>query len=232
MALGANADATNDYTLATGTGTTASGPYSTAMGVDITVSGNRSFGIGLGGASTTVSANNVMSIMGGNVGIGQTNPSEKLQVNGAVAADKIVYNSPRYETISYGGEGFNPSSNVNYLNSPHGVYLISGSGELVCPIHLPQDAVITELTAYFKDNSTSDMTLNLMRLSLDGNGIGNIGQADSSGISGLGSDTIVLDHTVDNTTRSYYLGAHSFAWDSSNMKLTGVTITYRINEIR
>ncbi|MCP4712897.1 MAG: hypothetical protein GY869_30080, partial [Planctomycetes bacterium] len=84
VALGANADATNDYTLATGTGTTASGSYSTAMGVDITVSGNRSFGIGLGGTTTNITENNVMSIMGGNVGIGTTSPDYRLEVTGGV----------------------------------------------------------------------------------------------------------------------------------------------------
>ncbi|MCP4712092.1 MAG: hypothetical protein GY869_26010 [Planctomycetes bacterium] len=83
VALGANADATNNYTIAMGTGVTASGLYATAIGTDITVSGNRSVGIGLGTAAT-VTASNVKSIMGGSVGIGTTGPSYKLDVSGDI----------------------------------------------------------------------------------------------------------------------------------------------------
>ncbi|MDH4238508.1 MAG: hypothetical protein OEW48_02990 [Phycisphaerae bacterium] len=84
VALGANADATNNYTIAMGTGSTASGAYSTAIGTDITVSGTRSVGIGVGTSSANISADNVMAIIGGNVGIGTTNPAGKLDVNGSI----------------------------------------------------------------------------------------------------------------------------------------------------
>ena len=117
VALGANADATNNYAFATGTGTTASGSYSTAMGVDIKVSGNRSFGIGLGGPQRTVSANNVMSIMGGKVGIGTTDPAEPLHV----AGDFIRVNGAGGEEVYIGGDGWGAdvqigSSNANIRN--------------------------------------------------------------------------------------------------------------------
>ncbi len=81
LAFGANADATNNYAIAMGTGTTASGQYATAIGTDITVSGSRSVGIGLG-SFATVSASNVMAVMGGNVGIGTTSPGQNLHVKG------------------------------------------------------------------------------------------------------------------------------------------------------
>ena len=101
VALGANADATNNYAFATGTGTTASGPYSTAMGVDITVSGTRSFGIGLSGPATTVTANNVMSIMGGNVGIGTTNPATRLHLEDGNIAFRYPSNPPNERLLYF-----------------------------------------------------------------------------------------------------------------------------------
>jgi hypothetical protein len=68
--------------LATGFGSKAYGDYSTAMGRSITVNGDYSFGIGLSSGAGVLNADNVMSIMGGNVGIGTVTPNEVLSVNG------------------------------------------------------------------------------------------------------------------------------------------------------
>jgi hypothetical protein len=65
-----------------GLATIASGHASTAMGHTITVDGDYSMGIGLNDTLYDVSDDNVLSIMGGNVGIGTTSPSEKLDVAG------------------------------------------------------------------------------------------------------------------------------------------------------
>jgi len=80
-ATGLNTIAKAFSSTAMGSGTIASGHYSTAMGRGIEVSGDYSFGIALdimGGTNVTQSG--TMAIMGGEVGIGITNPSYLLQV--------------------------------------------------------------------------------------------------------------------------------------------------------
>jgi hypothetical protein len=83
--------ASGDYSTAMGAFTTASGSVSTAMGTAITVNGINSLGIGLNYHYPywVVNANHVMSVMGGNVGIGTTNPQSSLHVNGAISLNPI-----------------------------------------------------------------------------------------------------------------------------------------------
>ena len=80
------------YSTAMGRSTYANGHDSTAMGNSIKVNGNYSIGIGLNYYTPMwlVNAKNVMSIMGGNVGIGTTDPQSALHVNGAIQLNPIT----------------------------------------------------------------------------------------------------------------------------------------------
>ena len=77
-AFGSSTTASNDFSTAFGSSSTASGFASTAFGYNTTVSGDYSFGINLNNTSQTISANNVMAIMGGKVGIDSVNPEFDL----------------------------------------------------------------------------------------------------------------------------------------------------------
>ena len=80
--MGWGTTASGSCSTAMGEDTTASGSFSTAMGRRITVNGDYSVGFGLSTNTYTVTSDHVMSIMGGNVGIGTTNPSKLLEVSG------------------------------------------------------------------------------------------------------------------------------------------------------
>jgi len=81
-AMGSTTIASGSRSTAMGRDTIASGDYSTAMGQDVNVSGENSFAIGLDDMNgAEVTADNVMAILGGNVGIGTASPDQLLQIN-------------------------------------------------------------------------------------------------------------------------------------------------------
>jgi hypothetical protein len=90
IAMGDHTTASGDGSTAMGSYTTASGIKSTAMGNKITADGDYSFGIGLDTTSRTITQDNTMAIMGGNVGIGTVSPTASLHVNGDVAFSKGI----------------------------------------------------------------------------------------------------------------------------------------------
>ena len=92
-AFGSATNASGDYSTSFGYATIADGNYSTVFGNGIIVNGDNSFGIALDNTGYTVTDNNVMSIMGGNVGIGTTAPSRPLHVvgNSEAAARFTLY---------------------------------------------------------------------------------------------------------------------------------------------
>ncbi|MFQ5453660.1 MAG: hypothetical protein ACE5D6_05685, partial [Candidatus Zixiibacteriota bacterium] len=147
--------------------------------------------------------------------------------------NKISYSSPRTHYFVVGGEGFLPGKNDAYSNSYDngGAYIISGYGAMAAPIHLPNGAVVTELKVFFYDNSTSDVSVSLGRLSFSG-GYGFLAIVSSSNISGYGSstDNSIGYSTINNLSYSYHLRAYSSSWDSANLRIMGALVTYTINE--
>jgi len=81
-AMGWGTTASGSCSTSMGEGTTAAGSFSTAMGRSIKVNGDYSVGIGLDSKLYTIDLDNVLSIMGGKVGIGTTTPIYILDVSG------------------------------------------------------------------------------------------------------------------------------------------------------
>ncbi len=80
-----NTSAGGTGSTAIGANNSAGGTSAIALGARISVSGNNSVGIGLDTNSRTLSQNNTLAIMGGNVGIGSLVPSSLLTVGGTLA---------------------------------------------------------------------------------------------------------------------------------------------------
>jgi len=85
LAVGKSITSAN-YTIAMGFEAEASGAQAIALGREIDVSGIGSFGISLGNPASQVqiTANGVMGIMGGNVGIDFATPLSKVAINGGL----------------------------------------------------------------------------------------------------------------------------------------------------
>jgi hypothetical protein len=172
----------------------------------------------------------------GNVAIGTTIASEKLDVNGNINVNgKITYGSPRTHYFVIGGEGFLPDRNLNYGNSgSHGGAYIESGGPyaLAAPVHLPQGAVVTEFKVFFMDTSSSDVSVGLKRLYLSTGGYATMADVSSSGISGYDSqtDATISYATIDNTVHGYCVRAYCTSWDGWNLRIMGALITYTIDE--
>lgn len=80
-AMGGSTNASGPYSMAVGRSAIASGSYSIAFGQEIEASGVSTFAIGLQDMNgVNVSQNNTLAILGGQVGIGTSSPTEALEV--------------------------------------------------------------------------------------------------------------------------------------------------------
>lgn len=78
--MGYSTAASGEGSTATGVNTAASGYASTAMGYGMTVGGDYSFGINLDYNAKSISADNLMAILGGDVSVGKTTARSKFNV--------------------------------------------------------------------------------------------------------------------------------------------------------
>lgn len=106
-----NVSAPGRYAVALGAGGHASGISSFKVGGPIDINGNYSVGINLSNvAGNTIANPNTMAIMGGNVGIGTTNPVAKLDVRGNVRIGSGVVSSNKALC-------WTPSGTIGYCSS-------------------------------------------------------------------------------------------------------------------
>lgn len=206
----------------------------------------------LNGADATwrlnVSGDRLIVSNTGRVGIGASpTGTETLQVNGAVAATGVVtalnhaYTAPRARYISIGAEAFRPQSSAtlgNFGGEPlsNFAYLDAsvGSGFLFAPVHLPHAAVISAVTFYLVDGSSSvSVRSALLRRSVQFRTSEIISEASTSGTNGDAAP--YAGHTprfpvIDNTACTYFASAWCSDWQGSSTAIASVVITYTVPE--
>jgi hypothetical protein len=172
-----------------------------------------------------------------NIGIGTNTPTEKLEVDGNInISGEYKYKNPKIHYYSIGGEQFQPEWNLDYINSGSygGACITSGIGSLIAPVNLPHGANITEFKVFFyNDSAFSGMTVNLKRLSLEGEAYFPLAEVESDPVHGYynKTDDSIYNSIVDNTRYGYCIDAYSNNWDTFHSRIMGAVITYTLDNV-
>lgn len=194
----------------------------------------------------------------GNVGIGASNPLQKLHVAGdilstaAITADNIIsnvnitatgnvsasafnYNSPKTYYYSLSGADFDEVNSGNTIQregmSSGGIYISGGSSGtgIVAPVHLPEGAVVTKITVYFYDSSPS---INLSVFLQRNDVITPMASVTSSGSPG---ETSLFDNTISSPDVNNSIGAYVIYavpvggnWPGSPLILRKIILEYTL----
>lgn len=161
--------------------------------------------------------------------------SDAIYAAGTIRTNRVAYTTPRTHYVTVGATAFTPGSNVPYFkgSGQGGAYIgQTGSGRMVAPLFLPQGAEIVRFTVFYRDNSSSDMTIGLSRESLTQGFFSDVANITTSGAStNWRSSSTTPSNTVDNTTWSYFVDVYSSNWPGSwDLSIKGALITYTISE--
>ena len=172
----------------------------------------------------------------GNVGIGTTAPSVKLDVAGDVKANSLTLPATmRYYSIS--PAAFNPSDNsTGFVRSYETIYstMATGDVDFYAPANLPHGAVIKEMVAAFIDNhATETIVFDLRRMSLNSTGSDIIARCVSSGssvaIQTVTESATTTVATVDNSSYTYVIHTYWFAPTiATDITVRSVKIVYEV----
>lgn len=177
-----------------------------------------------------------------NVGIGNNNPSEKLDVNGNIeVSGSYKFASPRTDYYHVGCSEFIARNNNSGSWSLHGdqeygsFSEISGSWRAFATVHLPHGAIVQEVRVYYVDASAKNMTVYFRRTSSNGLSIENLGSATSSEIDSPNQPfarqmAFNLNTTINNANNRYTLIFESTE-NSNNHRLYNVRIKYTIDKL-
>lgn len=201
--------------------------------------------------STTLSDIIATFTASGRLGIGTTNPSVELHVDGTIRSDNlagsgnrpvvanssgdlIISSTPSTKYWAVNGYSFSSShpnfnaSSIAYINSTTSISFI------VAPVNLPHNATVTSVAANFGDISTvSNIRIRLLRLANPGlNTNATLSEIISSG-SGSTSQTIsdfsITAPTIDNFAYTYMIfvqPASGDTWDFNRINIRNIRISY------
>ena len=175
----------------------------------------------------------------GNVGVGTSSPSEKLDVEGSVEIDgNYTYEAEKTRYYSLSSHHFTsnyPTVGLRRSNARY-IYFSTGSGIAVASagINLPDGAVVTSVTAYLLDNDPGDRTILYLRWYKHDDTFGTMAScattdAESSAAQFIRTDNTIEDATINNSTTTYYLDWFGSA-SNSLIKLQSVRIAYTVSK--
>lgn len=174
----------------------------------------------------------------GDVGIGTTSPTEKLDVAGDVKALNYQYATPKTRYLTIGESDFrmirSSAGDIESTFGAGGVGIVNsvGSNALVAPVYLPHGAVVTGIEVYYVDNSTASMDISFDRRGLTG-GLSVISSGSTVGTAVSVQTLNLSGTTIDNANNSYNIRVFSSGWSTNNgknMDIRTVKITYTITE--
>lgn len=193
---------------------------------------------------TNGNANRMVITNAGNMGIGNLNPSEKLQVSGNIKADSFKYATPKTFFYNLSGSDFRGflSRDTTTISLGSGSIFMGNTvatNGIVAPVHLPHGAKMINITYYLEDFSAPQnlQTVFYRKTILSNFFPENIGVVNSAGSAGLAAYTTPVNffsNIVDNTLYTYYLNVYTTpfpsAWFSSALGLRAVIIEYTLTE--
>ncbi len=167
----------------------------------------------------------------GNVGIGTSTPSAKLEVNGNLKVTGNISWPAKVGFYSLSTADFHPvSSSTTYTNGGSELYVLgpASGASFHAPLHLPQGAVITKVTFFWFDNSVIKSShLRLERYNLTTNTVeyltSSLYSTESPAIGSLAT-TSITNPQVDNSTYTYWLLYNADM--SADVALRGAGIEY------
>ena len=166
----------------------------------------------------------------------ESDAANNLLITGNAVADSFEYSTPKTHYLSVPAAAFHAANGSKiFISGLTSSIMIgdSATGSLYAPVFLPHGAMITRMTAYCTDNSSTNMGINLLSTP-HGGLIAPLITMSTFGLSGDNVEVVVTPVSplaVDNSTHSYYLQASAVSWPSGFiLSLQSVLIEYTTTE--
>jgi len=174
----------------------------------------------------------------GDVGIGTTQPTERLHVVGNLRVDGAVTVATATRFLAIGPVAFDFDSSVasttDYDRDEASFFSLAPAGRFVkwmAPVELPHGAVITELRFSCIENSlVEDIVCSLRRGPFTSTTPSTVATVASSGaVNGVRQLATVTNHVVDNSVQTYTVSlSYNNPANPLQIRILGVRITYTV----